>query len=106
MTADKSVVTDPKEDRPKQTSEEQRRQPVTCDALQSVITAAVRASGPQCQAFVGVLLEKAVPKSPGDVNWALKGIKYGKGDRTQCDAAISDIVTQLQREFVIWDEPK
>jgi hypothetical protein len=109
MTANKPVVPDSMENQPKFAPKEQRtvsRQPITCDALQSVITKAVRDSGTQCEAFVGVLLQQTAPKSRGDVNWALKGIKYGKGDRTQCDVAISDIVEQLQREFIISDEPK
>jgi hypothetical protein len=108
MTADKPVAID-SQGRPKLAPEERRapsRQPITCEALQSVITKAVRNSGPQCQAFVGILLEQTAPKSPGDVNWNIRGIKYGKGDRAQCDAAISDIVEQLQREFVISDHPK
>lgn len=109
MIANRPIDPDSKEKRPKVASEEQRtvrRQAITCDALQSVITKAVRDSDSQCEAFVGVLLQRTAPKSLSDVNWALKGIKYGKGDRAKCDAAISDIVEQLQREFVISDEPK
>jgi len=100
MTANKPVAADLQGNGPT------RRLPITCDALQSVIAKAVRDSGPQCQAFVGILLEQTAPKSPGDVNWTIRGIKYGKGDRAQCDAAISDIVEQLQREFVISDQPE
>jgi hypothetical protein len=108
MTADKPAI-DSQGNRPKPAREEQRapsRLPITCEALESVIAKAVRDSGPQCQAFVGILLEQTAPKSPGDVNWNIRGIKYGKGDRAQCNAAISDIVEQLQREFVISDHPK
>jgi len=109
MIANKLVVPDSKESRPNPAAEEQpsvSRQAIACDALESVITKAVRDSSSQCSAFVGVLLQRTVPKSRDDVNWALKGIKYGKGDRARCDAAISDIVKQLKCEFVISDEPK
>jgi cold shock protein len=108
MDADKPVVAPSKEDRPKIAPEGRgptARQTVTCEALQSVIAEAVKSSGPHCAAFVGVLLEKVTAKSPGDANWVLKGIKYGKSDRTRCAAALSGIVEQLQQEFVVLDEP-
>jgi CspA family cold shock protein len=107
MDADKPVVADSKADPQKIVPEQQlpaSRQAVTCDALQSVITEEVRNRGPQCEAFVGVLLEKVTPKSPDDVNWALKGVRFGKSDRAQCAAALSGIVEQFQQEFMILDE--
>jgi hypothetical protein len=109
MSASKPAAVDSQGDRPTSAAEEQTpsiRLPVTCDALQSVIAKAVRDSGRECQDFVGILLEHTPPRSPSDSNWVIKGIRYGRGDRAQCDAAISDIVEQLQREFVILDQPK
>jgi hypothetical protein len=106
MTANKPAVVDLLRGRPAPEEQSPRiRLPVTCDALQSVIAKAVRDSGRECQDFVGILLEQTVPKSPRDSNWVIKGIKYGKGDRAQCDAAILEIVGQLQQEFVISDQP-
>jgi CspA family cold shock protein len=81
-----------------------KRKVITRDTLQSVIASAVRDSSPQCEAFVGIFIRPIVPKSRGDVNWALRGVKYGSAERAQCDAAISHIVEQLQRQFVISDE--
>lgn len=81
-----------------------KRNVITRDALQSVIADAVRGSSPQCEAFVGIFVRPIVPRSRGDVNWALRGVKYGSAERAQCDAAISHIVEKLQREFVISDE--
>lgn len=107
MIADNAVADDAKKDEPKKVTEQRRpasRQAVTCDALQLVIGEAVRAAGSQCDAFVGVWLEKRTPKSQDDANWKVKGIKYGKSDRAACDAVLSDIIERLQQEFVILDE--
>ena len=82
------------------------RNPITSDALQSVVARAVRESDAQCEAFVGVIIERINPNPNGDINWMLKGVKYGSADRAKCDIAISGIVDQLQQEFIISDEPK
>lgn len=108
MDADKPIILEAKKEPGKLVHEQQRpaaRQAVTTEALQSVIIEAVKTSGPSCEAFVGVLLEKIAPKLSGDVNWKIKGVKYGRSSRSECDAALSDIVHRLQREFVILDEP-
>jgi hypothetical protein len=78
-----------------------RRKVITPDALQSLIAEAVRASNPQCRGLLEVFVEPVVPKSRGDANWAVRGVKYGRAERTQCDAAISPVVEQLQQEFVV-----
>ena len=109
MNADNFFVDDPRRDEAKNAAEQRRpapRQTVTRDALQFVIAEAIRTTGSQCDAFVGVWLEKRTPKSRDDANWKVKGIKYGKSDRAACDAALSDIVERLQQEFVILDEPE
>jgi hypothetical protein len=106
MDADKPVVGDTKTDPPRSVPEQKRlasRHAVTCDALQSVIAEAVKTSGPKCEAFVGVWLEKRTPNSRDDANWKVKGVKYGKSDRVACDAALFNIIEQLQQEFVILD---
>ncbi len=81
-----------------------KRNPITPDDLQSVIAKAVRDGEAECQALIGVFIECIVPKSRGDVNWALKGVRYGKADRVKCDAAISVIVERLQHEYFVADE--
>jgi hypothetical protein len=81
-----------------------KRKPITPGALQSVIAKAVRETGAECEAFIGVFVERIVPKSRGDVNWALKGVQYGKAERVKCAAAISVVVERLQHEYVIEDK--
>ena len=49
-------------------------------------------------------MERLVPESRGDVNWALQGVQYGKAERAKCDAAISGVVERLQHEYVIAGE--
>jgi polysaccharide pyruvyl transferase WcaK-like protein len=81
-----------------------KRKPITSDALQSVIARAVREADTECKAFIGVFVECIVPKSPDEVNWALRGVQYGKTDRVKCSAAISVVVEQLQNEYIVADE--
>jgi hypothetical protein len=53
--------------------------------------------------LIGVIVEKVTPASPGEAGWAVKGVKYGNADRSQCAAALSIHLNQLQREFRIED---
>ena len=57
------------------------RQPISRRDLQSAITEAVKKSGPDCYAFVDVVIEPAEPKSRLDANWAIKGVRFGRSDR-------------------------
>jgi len=110
IVAKKGVVSQPKARRPRAVAGEQstsmKRNPITSEVLQSVIVRAVRDSGAQCKTFVGIIIERIDPKSHGGVNWSLKGVKYGNGDRAQCDIALSGIIEQLRQEFIISDESK
>jgi hypothetical protein len=81
-----------------------KRKLITRTALQSAIVNAVRDTGAECEALIGVFVERIVPKSRGDVNWALKGVQYGKAEREKCAAAISVVVERLQHEYVVEDE--
>jgi hypothetical protein len=83
-----------------------KRATITREALQAVIAKAVKDSDTECEALMGVFVERIVPTSLVDVNWALKGVRYGKAERAKCDAAISAIVEQLQQKFIISDERK
>ena len=91
---------------PKGQNTAMNRNPIKSDALQSVIAKAVRDSDAQCEAFVGIIIERINPKSNGGANWMLKGVKYGNADRAKCDTAISGVVDQLQQEYTISDEPR
>jgi hypothetical protein len=67
--------------------------------LEAAITQAVRNEGPGCEAFVGVIVQQTKPKSRFDANWILRGVKYGRADRTKADEALATIVERMQREF-------
>jgi hypothetical protein len=72
-------------------------------ALEVAIATAVKRSNPSCQGFIGVFVERSAPKSRDEANWAIKGIKFGKAARENCNAALSVIVDRLKREFEISD---
>jgi hypothetical protein len=80
-----------------------KRKQIARAELEQVIAEAVKAGDPECQEFVGVIVEHVTPAAPEGANWAVKGIKYGKADRARCDAALSVCVAEKQREFEISD---
>jgi CspA family cold shock protein len=73
--------------------------------LEQSLAEAVRSVSPECQAFVGVIIERVVPKTSGAVNWAVKGVRYGKADRDRCEAALGMCLREKQLEYVLSDEP-
>jgi hypothetical protein len=79
------------------------RRPITLKHLELDIAKAVRETDTECEALIGVIVERVVPKSRGDVNWALRGVRYGKAERTKCNAAIAVIVERLQSEYIVSD---
>ena len=79
------------------------RQPINRAALEVGITAAVKRSNPGCEAFVGVIVERVTRNTSDDANWAVKGVKFGKSEREQCNSALSVIIDRLKREFEIAD---
>jgi CspA family cold shock protein len=80
-----------------------KRTPISRAALELAIAETIRASDPQCQGLVGVIVERIVPASAGDANWTVKGVKYGKAERARCSVALSNCVEEGQREFEISD---
>jgi hypothetical protein len=72
-------------------------------SLEDAIAAAVKRSGPSCEPFVGIILERTARSASGDANWAVKGVKFGKSDRERCNSALSVIIERLKREFEIAD---
>jgi CspA family cold shock protein len=80
-----------------------RRVRITRAALELALTEAVRKSSPECSALVEVIVERVVPRSPGDANWAVKGIKYGKAERDRCRASVSKCAKEAQSEYEISD---
>jgi hypothetical protein len=79
------------------------REQIKCATLESAITNAVKSSDPTCEAFIGVFVERATPRSRADANWTLRGVKFGKAERRSCNAVLSIIVERLKREFEISD---
>jgi hypothetical protein len=77
------------------------RSSVTVDDLQSAITEAVKKADPDCEAFVGVIVQRETPKAQLDANWAIKGVRFGRADREKSRKALTTIVERMQREFVL-----
>jgi hypothetical protein len=71
--------------------------------LEVAIATAVKRSDPSCEPFVGVIVQRSTPRSIDDANWDVRGVKFGKAVRENCNAALSVIVERLKREFEISD---
>jgi cold shock CspA family protein len=80
-----------------------KRTSISRGELESTIAEAVRSSGPECAALVGVIVERVVPESSGDANWVVKGVKYGKAERVRCAASLLKCVEEGQRAYEIVD---
>jgi hypothetical protein len=80
-----------------------KRTPITRAALEAAISEAVKEANPQCEGFIGVIVERIIPVVSGGANWAVKGVKYGNAARGPCSAEISKCVEERQREFEISD---
>jgi hypothetical protein len=79
------------------------RQPITRAVLEQAIAEVVKARGADCEGFVGVFVERVNPVLPGEANWTLKGVRFGKSDRELCAAALSACVTEKQLAFELSD---
>lgn len=80
-----------------------KRKPITRAALELALADAVRTRDLQCEGFVGVIVERIVPQSPGGANWGVKGVKFGRADRDRCGAVLSNCVDERQHEFEVTD---
>ena len=76
----------------------------TAEELELAITEAVKAA-PGCEDFVGVIIQGITPKSRLDVNWELRGTKFGHADRKIAREALTPIVERMQREFCLTEGP-
>jgi hypothetical protein len=79
------------------------RKPITRAALEQSLADAVRSVTPECEAFVGVIIERVVPETPISANWAVKGVRYGKADRDRCEAALGMSLHEKQLEYMLSD---
>jgi hypothetical protein len=73
----------------------------TIPDLELAITEAVKQAAPECETFVGVVLQKMKPRSRRDANWQLRGIKFGQADRKIASEALAGTIERMQRGFYI-----
>jgi hypothetical protein len=71
--------------------------------LELALAEAVRDSNPECKGLKGIIIERIAPKSPGQTNWILKGVRYGTAPRASCDTEIAICVAEGQADFEISD---
>ena len=81
------------------------RRPISGAELQAAITEAVKQSGPDCEAFIDVIVGRVKPESRIDPNWDIKGVRFGGCDRGKAGQVIAVIVERMQREFRLEDNP-
>ena len=65
--------------------------------MQSAITEAVRNA--DRETFAGVIVQRETPKEHFDVNWAIRGVRFGRADRERSAQALATIVERMQREL-------
>ena len=80
-----------------------KRSAVSRKRLESAVTEAVK-SALDCEAFVGVIIQRVEPKSRTDPNWAVRGVRFGKADRDKSGKVLATVVEQMQREFSLTDD--
>jgi hypothetical protein len=73
----------------------------TIPELELAITEAVKKAGPECDGFIGVVLQQTAPKSRLDVNWQLRGVKFGTANRTIASKALTTIIERMDREYYV-----
>jgi hypothetical protein len=87
----------------KKSDDRPTRKSVTRADLEQSLAEAVRTSHPEFETFAGVIVEGIVPAGPGDTNWAVRGVKYGRADRHRSGIVLSYCVEEAQLEFEISD---
>lgn len=80
-----------------------KRKPIARAALEQAIAEAIKTSHPQCQEFLGVIVERIAPALVGEANWAVKGVRYGRADRKLCGDVLANCVSERQLEFELSD---
>jgi hypothetical protein len=73
----------------------------TIPELELAIAEAVKKAAPECEEFVGVVLQHMTPRSRRGVNWQVRGVKFGKADRAVADEALATIIERMQQEFYL-----
>jgi hypothetical protein len=84
-------------------SKSDKRVAVSRKQLESAITEAVKTEA-DCEAFVGVIIQRMEPKSRTQPNWAVRGVRFGKTDRDKCGTVLAIVVERMQLEFSLTDQ--
>ena len=84
-------------------SKSDKRSVVSRKHLESAVTKVVK-SVLDCEAFVGVIIQRKEPKSSTDPNWAVRGVRFGKADRDKSGKVLATVVERMQREFSLTDD--
>jgi hypothetical protein len=79
------------------------RKPISREEMQAAITRAVKKADPDCEPFVGVIVEQTKRSSLLEANWA-RGIKFGRADRNKASDAVNRIVERMQCDFNLPDD--
>ena len=80
------------------------RKPITRAILERCLTDAVRKAAPECEGFVGVIIQKVMPEVLDGVNWVVKGVKYGKANRSRCETVLGATLREKQQNYVLVDD--
>jgi hypothetical protein len=83
-------------------SKSDKRSAVSRKHLESAITKVVKSL--DCEAFVGVIIQRIEPKSRSDPNWAVRGVRFGKADRDKSGKVLATVVERMQHEFSLTDD--
>jgi hypothetical protein len=75
------------------------RKPISREEMQAAITGAVKKADPDCEPFVGVIVERTKRGSLLEANWAIRGIKFGRADRNKAGDAVNRIVERMKCDF-------
>lgn len=80
------------------------RKSITREILERFLTDAVRKSAPECEGFVGVIVQRVMPEGLDGANWVVKGVKYGKADRSRCETVLGTSLREEQQNYVLVDD--
>jgi cold shock CspA family protein len=80
------------------------RKPITRATLERCLTDDVRKAAPECEGFVGVIIQAVTPEVADGINWVVKGVKYGKADRSRCETVLGTVLREKQQNYVLVDD--
>jgi hypothetical protein len=81
------------------------RSSISRERLESAITDAVKKADPAFEAFVGVVVQRVTPEADSDVNWSIRGVRFGRADREKSREALATVVEWMEREFSLAEDP-